>query len=204
MPSSIQSPEDVVNLALARIGFKGRIGSIFEGSAAAKKALDIYAQTRDELLRQFDWGFAERNLDLTLLKTAPAGGYIPPITWNSTYPPLPWFFEYAYPLDCLKVRAVKATPIFIPEFDPQPNVFSVENDNALTPSAKVILCNIPGAVLTYTGQITDPTAWEADFAEALAASLGRRLAPTLANADIAKAEASDEISSTAEAESEQG
>src|ERR1700677_309918 len=108
MPNVVTSPEDLINITLARIGYKGRIGSIWEGSVAAKKVLDIYSQTRDELLRAYDWGFAERNVDLAVLKQAPPGGYFPPNTWNpTTYPALPWAFSYTYPSDCLKVRAVK-------------------------------------------------------------------------------------------------
>ena len=111
-------------------------------------ALRIYSETRDEMLRAFDWGFAERNINMTLLKSAPAGGYFPPNVWNPvTNPPPPWAFEYGYPSDCLKVRSVKPVPMFVQNFDPQPNVFAVENDNALNPAQKVILCNVPSAML---------------------------------------------------------
>lgn len=204
MAVSVQSPEDVVNIALVRIGYKLRIGSLYDGSMASKKALDIYSQTRDELLRQNDFGFAERNVSLTLLKQAPPGGYFPPNMWDSTYPPPPWVFEYAYPLDALKVRSVKPPPQFIIDFDPQPYVYSVENDQSLAPVAKVILCNVPNAVLTYTGQITDPRDWEADFVEVLASALGRRLAPALVGLDATRLEASDEAAAMAVAETEQG
>lgn len=187
MATVITSPADVVNLALASIGYKDRIGSIFEGSMPAKQALDIYSQTRDELLRATDYGFAERNLNLTLLKQAPAGGYFPPNVWNGTNnPPPPWVFSYTYPTDCLKVRSLKQMPLFVMDFDPQPNVFAIENDNYFTPARKVILCNVPSAMLVYTGQVTDPTTWESDFIEEFADELGRRLAPTLANMDAAK------------------
>lgn len=204
MTASIQTPTDVVNLALVRIGFKGRIGNLYDGSMASKKALDLYSQTRDELLRQDDWDFAERNVAMTLLKQAPPGGYFPPTVWTPAYPSPPWFFEYAYPVDCIKVRSVKPVPLFVIDFDPQPRAFSVENDPALAPPAKVILCNIPSAILTYTGQITDPTSWEADFVEVLASALGRRLAPVLTGLDAAKMEAADESSSMIIADHEQG
>ena len=110
--SPVQSPADAINVSLRRIGYKLRVASLYDGSKAARSALDIYAQTRDEILRQNDWTFAERNISMTMLKQAPVGGYIPPVTWSTTYPPLPWLFEYAYPTDCLKVRAVKPVPIF--------------------------------------------------------------------------------------------
>lgn len=204
MTASVQSPADVVNLALRRIGYRLRVGSLYDGSEAAKKALDIYGQTRDALLRAGDWGFAERNVPMNLLKSAPPGGYTPPLTWTSAYPPLGWLFEYTYPTDCLRVRAVKGTSIFTPNFDPQPNVFSEENDNSFSPPRKVILCNVPAAILVYTGQVTDPATWEADFVEALAAGLARRLAASLASADFVKLEGGDEQMEAMVAASEQG
>lgn len=204
MTASVRSPEDVINVALTRIGYKNRIVNIYEGSEAARAALRIYAQTRDELLRAVDYGFSERTVTLELLKQAPAGGYFPPNVWSTTFPPLPWIFEYAYPDDCLKVRAVKPTPIFIPVFDPQSNVFNIANDSALNPPAKVLLCNVPAAILTYTGQVVDPTTWESDFVEELSAALGRRLAPVLAGLDQARMEIADESSARTIADNEQG
>jgi hypothetical protein len=204
MASSVTSPEDVINLALVRIGYKTRMGSIWEGSMAAKKALDIYSQTRDEMLRAFDWSFAERNVGMTLIKQAPAGGYFPPNMWSSAYPPVPWLFEIQYPSDCLKVRAVKNVPVFVPDFDPQPYQFSVDNDNALAEPSKVILCNVYPGLVVYTGQITDPLDWEPDFTEALAASLGRRLAPVLVGLQAAQLAAQDEQQSDTVAENTRG
>ena len=204
MTASITSPADLVNLSLARIGYKRRIGNLYEGSEAAKVALTLYAQTRDELLRQFGWGFAERVATMTLLKSAPVGGYVPPTTWSTAYPPLPWVYEYAYPSDCLQVRSVRQVPVFLYNPDPQAQLFSVDNDYSLTPPAKVVLCNLQNAVLVYTGQITDPTTWEPDFVEAFAASLGRRMAPSLVGMDPAKMEASDEEASKQIAETGEG
>ena len=197
------SPEDVVNLALVRIGYPQRVGSLYEGSKPAKSALDIYAQTRDELLRSFAWGFAERDVALALQKTAPPGGYTVP--WTNAYPILPWIFQYAYPADCLEIRAIRRSPIFIPEFDPKPVVFRVANDNSFAPPVKVILCNAAGAILVYTARVTDVTTWEPLFVEALAAALARRLAPMLAKAQNAvQIEAQDEAMETGAAEQVRG
>lgn len=204
MAASVTSPADLVNVALQRIGYKGRVGNLFEGSAAAKDALDIYAQTRDEILRKGDWGFAERNVALALLKSAPADGYTPPNVWTPAFPPLPWRFEYLYPDDCLDVRAVKPQSMFVMDFDPQPILFTIANDGALVPPRKVILCNVADALLTYTGQVTDPASWEADFVEAFAAALGRRLAPSLVGMEAARLIVADEQMSTAVALSVQG
>lgn len=208
MPASVSNPADVLNIALRRIGYKLRVSNLYDGSEAAQQAIDIYGQTRDELLRQNDWGFAERNINMTLLKSAPPGGYFPPTAWDPTlYPAVPWLYEYAYPDDCLKVRALKPIPLFIPNFDPQPNVWSIANDNAFTTpptTRKVILCMVQQAALVYTGQVTDPSQWESDFVEAIAAALARRLAPGLVGMQAAQLIARDEAMSQAVAEREQG
>lgn len=204
MVASVQNPADLVNLSLARVGYKLPVGSLYDGSEAARLSLRIYAQTRDEFLRQDDLDFAERNVSMTLLKQAPLGGYIPPVVWSPAYPSLPFLYQYAYPSDCLKVRAIRGQAIFVMDFDPQPYVYMVENDNSYTPARRVILCNVPSAILTYTGQITDLTTWEADSVEAFAAILGRRLAPALVGLNNAKLAAADEQSAMAVAEKEQG
>lgn len=204
MTASVTSPEDVINLALVRIGYRGRVTNLYDGSTAANDALDIYAQTRDELLRQNDWGFAETTQVLTLLKSAPAA-YIPPLAWDPALnPPPPWRFEYLYPSNCLKVRAVKSVPLFVPNFDPQPNVWSIANDNNNNLRRRVILCNVAAAILVFTGQPTSPTLWDVDFIEALAAALGRRLAPALVSMEAAKLMVADEAASKQIAEMEQG
>ena len=193
MVASAQNPEDIINLALGTIGYKLRIGSIWEGSEAATAALDCYAQTRDEVLREGQWDFARGDATLTLLKSAPMGGYIPPNDWNpATNPPPGWLFEYGYPDDCLKVRSLRQTPFVALDFDPQPVLFSVVNDNAYTPARKVIVCNIAQAILTYTRQVTNPATWNANFTTLLADTLGKKLAPSLKDLEAAKVAAAEE------------
>lgn len=162
MSAVISTPTDVVNLALAAIGFSGRIGNLYDGSAAAKKALDLYAQTRDEVLRSFDWGFAE--------KFATAG-------LTGQPPPAPWTVEYAYPADCLRLRNLFNTVYLADQNDPLPNLYTIGNNGL---GAKVIWAKTTGAAaLVYTSQITDPTKWEPLFVETLVAALGKRLGPAL-------------------------
>jgi hypothetical protein len=198
--ASLQSPADIVNAALAQIGYKDRVANLFEGSKHAKNALDIYGQTRDEMLRMGDWPFAQRDIAGTLIKSAPVGGYVPPTVWSNTYPPLPWLYEYAYGSDFIKVRAVKPAPILVPNFSPQPYLFSVANDG----NQRVVLSNVPNAVITYVGRITNPTDMPPDFVEAFIAALGRRLAPVLSTMDAVKLEAQAEQIETKIAEHEQG
>lgn len=213
MPSTfaVQSAADVLNLALRRIGYRLRVGTLYDGSLAGKMALDCYAQTRDEVLRagagpNGEWPFAERNVSATLLKSAPTTGYVPPTVWNpATNPCSPNFlFEYAWPADCLKVRAVKPINLFVLNFAPQPNLFAVANDNAFTPPQRVILSNVANASICYTGQVTDPNTWPNDFTSALADALGEALAPILANLETLKAIAAEETQATGEAVAQQG
>ena len=205
MATVITEVADIVNLALARMGYKLLIGHIYDGSEAANLALTVYSQTRDELMRDGDWDFAKRTLALELLKQAPPTGYFPPNTWSgASHPPPGWLYEYTYPSDCLRVKSVVNTPLFGINFDPRPNAFTVTNDNYYTPARRVILCNVPGAFLNYVGQVTNPSTWDPGFTEAFASALGQRLAPALKDMETAKLEAIDAKASEIDARGNQG
>ena len=182
--------DDLVNQALREGGVKRRIGSVYEGTEAAKTALELYGQARDELLRSEDWDFARRTLALTLLKgPPPAGGYYPGNLWNSTFPPTGWLYEYAYPGDCLQVAAIVPQPGNFPVYDPKPAVWRIDNDNALSLAAKVILTNVRNAVAIYRAQVIDPSTWNASFTATLIARLAAKFAIALSGSlDLAKAE----------------
>lgn len=203
----LTTPSDFINAALVQIGWDNQIGDVLDGSAAAQKALAIYGQTRDDLLRSGSWGFAEATLSMTLLKQAPATGYVPGVTpWDpTTNPPPPWIYEYGYPADCLKVRSIKLTPIFVLNFDPVPQPFAILNDTAYTPPRKVICCNVPNSLLVYTRQETNPLLWDANFNEAFIDRLGERLALGLTkSADGAKLSGAADQTDTNRAMMEQG
>lgn len=194
MTTTISTPAQVVNLALTKIGYKMRVANLFDGSEAAKRALDIYGAARDRVLYDGDWDFAERSVQAVLLKQAPT---IPPNyivkPWTTAYPSLPWYYEYAYPPDCLKVRSVKRLPAFIPNYDPRYNNFSVDNDIGYSPPRKVILTNVPNAIIVYTGQITNPYQWNEAFLDTFTDELGKALGPVLTGIDSFKlAEANEQ------------
>lgn len=167
MATVITSPADVVNVALSKIGIRDRIGNIYEGSAAAKAALDVYSQTRDEALRSFDWGFAEKIAAGTL---------------TGNVAPFPWTYEYTYPTDCVKIRNLFGATYIADPNDPRPTLWTIGGIAA----AKVIWAKIPTCTLVYTSQVTNPTLWEPLFVEAFSDALGKRIAPVLASADAAK------------------
>jgi hypothetical protein len=209
MTSSVLTVENICNEALGKIGFARRIGDIYEGSRQSKLCLEFYAQTRDELLRSNDWGFSERDAVAVLVSQAPAGGYSPENPWTPNFPCLPWFYEYAYPIDCIKVRSIRASQIFLPNFSPTPNVFDIVNNAAEVPSQKTIVCNVPNAVLVYSAQITDMSQWEPLFIKTMIDTLAKKLAPGLAEisqggAEAEKEETQDTVMSETEAARMQG
>lgn len=167
MANVITSPADVVNLALAVIGRRDRIGNIYEGSAAARAALDIYSQARDEMLRAGNWGFAEK---------------IAAAVVSGTAAPFPWTVSYVYPTDCIRVRNMFAATYQADQNNPVPILYQIAD----AASGKVILCKTAAATLVYTEQVTDPTKWDALFIAAFADDLGRRMAPAMASAEAAK------------------
>lgn len=179
MTASLQSVEDVVNAALDVIGYERRVGDIFEGTRASKVALDLYGETRDALLRKMKPGFANRDVTLNALKTAPAGGYSAGTPWTNAYPPPPWQFQYPYPSDCLEVLYLQSTQNPIPNNNPLPQRFRVYNDQAVSPAVRTILANVGPAILIYTGQVTDMTTWDPSFVDLMVASLSKKFTMAL-------------------------
>lgn len=185
--TSISSPADAANNALVRMGFRLRVGSLLDGSDHASTILQVYGQTRDELLASFDYDFAERTAPLTLLKSAPLAGYFPPTVWNpATNPPLGFLYEYAWPASALKLRNIKYTPLWAVNWDPQPTRWTEYNDNYITPAQRTIVTNVPDAIAVFTGRVVDPTTWSVTFADALAARLSVLLGPALVGLDSSR------------------
>jgi hypothetical protein len=165
MSSVVNSPEDVINLALTRIGYPVSIENIHEGSLAAKRALNIYGQTRDAVLRDGNYGFAEKIAAGVL-----SGGAAPQ----------PWSFEYAYPADCLRVRNLFSAAYLADKNNPVRVLYSI-GDAAV----KVIWTNAVAPTLVYTARVTDPARWDSLFVESLVAELGLGLSIGLAKVDTA-------------------
>lgn len=197
MSNALTDPSAICNLALAKIGSPDRVGSLYDGTLHAKKCLDVYSQERDALIGDGEWDFCEGNVVGVLQKSAPASYLVTP--WTPANPALPWQFQYAYPDDAIKIRTVKRMPVMLPNFDPRYNRFSVDNDSTFTPSMKVVLCNVPNAILVYARQVTDPLAWTPSFVDAFADRLGRALAKVLKDLNTAKFLASEEQVETQQA-----
>lgn len=160
----VQSAADVVNLALVKIGHPNRVGSLYDGSKAAKAALSIYAQTRDEVLRQKDWPFASRTVALTASGQSPVAGFTN---------------IYVWPSDCIRLKGIQPATVPSADYDPQPILFAVYNDQRTSPPTKSILTTISSAWAVYVGQITDMTTWEPLFVAAVVDRLAEKLLPLL-------------------------
>lgn len=147
------------------LGHPGRVGTLYDGSLPAKKALDIYAETRDEILRMKDWPFALRQVSGVSAASTVSG----------------WAHSWNYPSDCLRVRSIAPQTIVSPDFDPQPVLWGIFNDQTQVPPTKVITSQITPITINYVGQITDMTTWEPLFVNALAQALSIKLGPSLRN-----------------------
>lgn len=176
---------DIMNQGLRAAGLPLRVQDFYEGSDAARVALELYGQTRDELLDLKDWSFSRRVVVLTRLKGPPPdGGYSFAQPWSNIYPYPAFLYEYAYPSDCVDLRAISAMPDLMPDLDPLPANWRVDNDPAPNvvngvasgPPAKVICCNVTNAMATYRARITDPASFDTGFIAALVVTLGKKFA----------------------------
>ena len=80
----------ICNIALTRIGQSKLIDSLAERSVAAEMCTLHYEACRDEVLRDFDWPFAEARVALA----------------GIGQPPSNWTFRYRLPDNCLKARSI--------------------------------------------------------------------------------------------------
>ncbi len=179
---------EICNQALLAIGTRSSIISFDEPSAEARACARLYSDTRTSLLRQAPWGFARKDIRLTIQSAASGTPENPngPTLWNATLPPRPWQYAYVYPADCVFVRKIyqsaEATQVRL-----FPN-----QDAAFTPDAtrfnftigqvsgvKVILTDARQALLTYTFSATEVDQFDPLFSEALVKMLAAELSVAL-------------------------
>lgn len=205
------SVEDIVNQAFRAGGVPLRIENIYEGSDGARTALELYGQARDELLDLKDWSFNRETAPLVLLKgPPPAGGYNFSQPWSSVYPAPGWLYEYAYPIPAIDLRAIIWPPSGMPDLDPVPVLWRVDNDPVPNivdgiptgPEAKVIYCNVTDAIAIFRSKVTSPLIFDPGFTAALVSLLGKRFAVAFgASVDVAREDMSEAVA-TANAQSD--
>lgn len=98
-------PADIINQSLDAAGVDFTIGDPEEGTREAQVSLRAYGQCLRQLLRAANWDFARKTAPLVLL--ADATGGTPDV---GTLVPVPWVYEYQYPIDCMKARYIPWNP----------------------------------------------------------------------------------------------
>jgi hypothetical protein len=172
--------EGLCNQALDMIGFKGRrIGSIYDGTPAARVALEAYSFTRDQLLNLEMPYWAQRMTPLTLIDAA-ADDY-EGLPWTPSTPPLDYKYSYDFPDDCVQPLLIMVTPVLRPIWKPKYIPFDVYSPS---PTTRWIVTNAPNAMLVYTGQVNDPNLWQEDFTLKLVTALAQKFQAKLGAARV--------------------
>ncbi len=194
----VNSVSAICNMALTRIGSTQSITSLDDGSNEANQCKIWYPQSRDVLLADYPYPWAEAYLVLDQV-----GG--PEI--NGQQANAQWTRSYRYPSDCIKVRRLVPTPIAIspvqppqttapvthfanydqpwkrPEGQPCPITFGIGHDVA----GRLIMTDFfgtnAGLTAVYTAAVEDPTQMAPDFVDALAWRLAAELAMALSFSD---------------------
>lgn len=141
----------------------------FLGTPAVAGAANVlYGPVRDLLLRQINPEFAR----ITIVG-APIPGAIPIA---------PWAYEYAYPTDGLRIRQVRPPTsglgALADPYERLPVTAAVAFDK--TNAVKVVLTNQQLALIVYTSNLPLESAWDPDFAEAMARRLANPFAMAIA------------------------
>lgn len=110
-------PETLANRALDAAGSDEPIGNIQDGSRESKIIIRHYGPVLRQLLRAAHWDMARKQAPLQLLadatgQTANVGNQVP----------APWIYEYAYPIDCMKLRFVPLNPGNVASASPAGNI----------------------------------------------------------------------------------
>ncbi len=173
----------ICNRALSEIGTRSTISSFDDDSTEAQQCGLWYDNTKTDLLRAAPWGFARRQIALTLLAQ-----------YNDPTVPFPWLYKYAYPEDCIKFRYLLPPPLLGEDSVVAPQVgvgpqgpynwrpsrqyrFLVNMDvNEDTgEETKVLLSNVPQAIGVYTRNVQNPDLFDSLFNSALSSALSYAL-----------------------------
>lgn len=140
----------ICNLALGRIG-SVRILALDDSTQEARFSKLFYAETRDEVLRDHPWNFAQKRAVLSALSDAPLFG---------------WRWAYALPVDCLRVLQLNGFAQ-----DAEPDEWEIEDGKLMTDAGV--------AQVTYTARVDDAVKFDALFVEALSVKLAAKLVTPL-------------------------
>lgn len=179
------SPVDICNVALFEGQTRSKINGFppIDNSPSAVSAGLFYTPKTQAMMRAANWDFLRRQVMLTQLKAAIINGQV-----SANPPHQPFQYEYLYPADCLKARFLiqyqtpqpAGTPLTTDPtmYQPIPTAntsvpFVIGNDpDANGNPVKVILTNMPNAMLVYTCDLSQyPDMWDHGFRTAATALL---------------------------------
>lgn len=157
------SIESVVNQALDLLGYKRHIGSMWDGSPAARVALNAFSETRDEALAAQPWDFARAYMTLSI---------------DASTPPPPWIYAFIRPITAIDIRDVFPSNLTAANLlDPTPSRWT----EAGTPS-RIILTRFSPAAAIVTRRVTDPSLWPPEFTLLVVRGLAEKLQRSLVGA----------------------
>lgn len=178
---------DVANFALGHVGIGQTITALTDETNIARQCKRWFDQTRDEVLRDFPWGFATRTAALAHVSAEDYPGYA---------------FVYQYPNDCLNMRSVgdeagvrlvrmSSNGLYTWLSSPYGYPYDVPSSlgwrTALRAdgATQVILSDIESAWGFYTARVTNLGAWPVDAIQTFALKLGGYIGgPLQANAQL--------------------
>lgn len=147
------SETSIANMALAKIGAK-RINNIeTDSSLEAIQCRTHFEQTRDALLRSFEWPFATARVELSE---------------DATAPDFEWSHQYILPDDFLRL---------VSDYEDDATDLA---DERHTIEGERLLSNSSASKIRYIRRITDVTKFDALFVEALVLQLALKLLHPLA------------------------
>lgn len=157
---------EICSLALSRIG-ANTISSLSDTTREAIACSNVYAASRDSVLRDHDWSFARGYLALALL--------------SETHPE--WDFVYAYPADCLAARR-----IYNAFSDEERYEIPYDMGISVNRTSQVVLTDQEEAILIYTVATANTAVYDKIFVDALAWRIGAELVtPLRANSALSQA-----------------
>jgi len=162
------SQVELVNMALKHIGISTGIITLTENTEHAAAANSFWDIARDAALRNYDWPFARKRLELALLSSASAA-------YSDR-----WFYQYQYPTDCVFAR-------YLDNGLPNGGTLLsdvIEYEIEYGATGQAILANEQDAALVYTKRVTETTRWPADFAVSFSYLLASFMAPSFTKGDV--------------------
>lgn len=153
------SKVSIANAALSFVGVGDHIAALDEQSEEAEACNQFYPDTRDELLTEFEYGFARAYAKLALVVENPTPE---------------WAYGYRWPSDCVKPRRILTGlgPDVRPPFETGQDA-----------QGRLIYTNEENAELEYTFRADDPSRYPQRFSTAFARLLASKIAPRISGGD---------------------